>query len=159
MLCTKDHEFEYEEQCPCYDIPIFHNLTHLELHDTLELVPQKLQHFPNLQILELHEASFEMRGSEEDILHNWVEPEVVPQCLSSYLRICTIHNFLGLQKLALENKMLWNKQPRLEMKQPPQPKPDQRSSFSMKPKRTEPPGKGINPPNTATVTAAIHLQS
>jgi hypothetical protein len=38
-----------------------------------------------------------MRGSEEDILHNWVEPEAVPQCLSSYLRICTIHNFLGLQ--------------------------------------------------------------
>jgi hypothetical protein len=26
-----------------------------------------------------------------------VEPEVVPQCLSSHLKICTIHNFLGLQ--------------------------------------------------------------
>ncbi|WJX39204.1 hypothetical protein P8452_26771 [Trifolium repens] len=45
--------------------------------------------------------------------------------------------------LSLMDK-LRNKQPRLEMKQPPQPKPDQRSSFSMKPKRTEPPGKGIN---------------
>ncbi|WJX82528.1 hypothetical protein P8452_65273 [Trifolium repens] len=61
MLCTKDHEvyhYEMDVQCPFYEIPIFHNLTHLELHGRLELVLQKLQHFPNLQKLELHEASF-----------------------------------------------------------------------------------------------------
>ncbi|XP_045793066.1 FBD-associated F-box protein At5g56370-like [Trifolium pratense] len=97
MLCTKEHKV-YELPCPCYDIPIFHNLTHLELHDKLELVLQKLQHCPKLQNLELHQASFEIAGHEEDYLqNNWVEPEVVPQCLSSFLRTCTIHNFLGLQ--------------------------------------------------------------
>jgi hypothetical protein len=26
-----------------------------------------------------------------------VEPEVAPQCLSSHLRTCTIHNFEGIQ--------------------------------------------------------------
>jgi hypothetical protein len=36
-------------------------------------------------------------GDEEDDLQNWVEPEVVPQCFSSYLRTCTIHNIVGIQ--------------------------------------------------------------
>jgi hypothetical protein len=43
-------------QCSCYDIPIFHNLTHLELHDRLEFVPQVLQYFPKLQKLECHQV-------------------------------------------------------------------------------------------------------
>jgi hypothetical protein len=34
---------------------------------------------------------------EEYDLQNWVEPEVVPQCFSSHLRTCTIHNFEGIQ--------------------------------------------------------------
>ncbi|PNX76395.1 F-box/LRR-repeat protein, partial [Trifolium pratense] len=84
-------------QCPCYDIPIFHNLIHLELHGRLELVLQKLHHCPKLQKLELHQASFDIRENQEDVLQNLVEPEVVPQCLSSHLRSCTIHNFLGIQ--------------------------------------------------------------
>ncbi|GAU24670.1 hypothetical protein TSUD_322780 [Trifolium subterraneum] len=96
MLRTKGHKFYEMDQLlqyPLYDIPIFHNLTHLELHDRLELVPQMLQHCPKLQKLELHQASFEMLLSEEDVL----PPEVVPQCLSSHLRICTIDNLLDLQ--------------------------------------------------------------
>ncbi|XP_045793067.1 FBD-associated F-box protein At5g56370-like isoform X1 [Trifolium pratense] len=111
MLCTKDHKVHKYQllQCPRYDIPIFHNLTHLELHDRLELVPQMLQHCPKLQKLELHQASFEMRGNQEDVLQNWVEPEVVPQCLSSHLRSCTLHKFLGLQsELMLINYILKN---------------------------------------------------
>ncbi|WJX77097.1 hypothetical protein P8452_60437 [Trifolium repens] len=63
MLFTEDHKVYGMDQlqCPRYDIPIFYNLTHLELHDKLELVPQKLLHFPKLQKLQLHQASFEIR--------------------------------------------------------------------------------------------------
>ncbi|KAK2415176.1 FBD-associated F-box protein [Trifolium repens] len=99
MLCTKDHEvYEMDQpQCPCNDIPIFHNLTHLELYDRVELVLQTLQHCPMLQNLELHQEPFEELEDEEYDLQNWVEPEVVPQCLSSHLRTCTIYNFEGKQ--------------------------------------------------------------
>ncbi|CAJ2672337.1 unnamed protein product [Trifolium pratense] len=112
MLCTKDHNIVHEidpRQCPCYDIPIFHNLIHLELHGRLELVLQKLHHCPKLQKLELHQASFDIRENQEDVLQNLAEPEVVPQCLSSHLRSCTIHNFLGIQsKLMLIKYVLKN---------------------------------------------------
>ncbi|WJX77096.1 hypothetical protein P8452_60436 [Trifolium repens] len=65
MLCKQDHKvYEIDpRQCPCYDIPIFHNLTHLELHDTLELVPQVLKYCPKLQNLELYEEEHEEVGS------------------------------------------------------------------------------------------------
>jgi hypothetical protein len=50
-----------------------------------------------------------MAGNEDDDQQNWAEPERVPQCLSSYLRTCTIHNFLGLQsELMLAKYILKN---------------------------------------------------
>ncbi|CAJ2672340.1 unnamed protein product [Trifolium pratense] len=107
MLCTKEQV--NPPQCPYYDIPIFHNLTQLELHDRLELVAQVLQYFPKLQKLELNQESYETAGNEEDGQQNWAEPEVVPQCLSSHLRTCSIHNFLGLQsELMLAKYILKN---------------------------------------------------
>jgi hypothetical protein len=50
-----------------------------------------------------------MAGIEDDDQQNWAEPERFPQCLSSYLRTCTIHNFLGLQsELMLAKYILKN---------------------------------------------------
>ncbi|CAJ2672339.1 unnamed protein product [Trifolium pratense] len=99
MLCTKDHGVN-QQLCPCNDIPIFHNLTKLELHDRLELVLLVLQHCPKLQKLELKQEIYDLAGNE-DGQQNWVEPEFVPQCLSSYLRTCSIHIFLSLPSVDL----------------------------------------------------------
>jgi hypothetical protein len=47
--------------------------------------------------------------NEEDDQKNWVEPESVPQCLLSYLRICIIGYDEGLQsQLMLAKYILKN---------------------------------------------------
>ncbi|CAJ2672333.1 unnamed protein product [Trifolium pratense] len=71
MLRTKDHKVYGMDQlqCPLYDIPIFRNLTHLELHDRLELVPQMLQHCPKLQKLELRQMFCNI-GWNQKLSHN-----------------------------------------------------------------------------------------
>lgn len=46
---------------------------------------------------------------EEDDDESWVEPESIPQCMSSYLRTCTIWNVSGLQcELLLSKYILKN---------------------------------------------------
>ncbi|PNX97725.1 F-box protein, partial [Trifolium pratense] len=78
---------------PSDDIPIFHNLTHLKLHNNWDLVLQVLHHCPKLQNLQLYQGLYEAMLNEEDDQENWVEPKLVPQCLSSYLR-----TYLSLRK-------------------------------------------------------------
>ncbi|MCI12253.1 F-box protein, partial [Trifolium medium] len=58
------------------DIPIFHNLIHLKLNNSWNLVVQMLHHCPKLQSLELSKGS---RHSRVDDQENSVEePELVP---------------------------------------------------------------------------------
>lgn len=45
------------QQHPYDKIPTFHNLTHLELHDSWDLVARVLQYFPKLQNLKLYQVS------------------------------------------------------------------------------------------------------
>ncbi|XP_045810157.1 F-box/FBD/LRR-repeat protein At4g00160-like [Trifolium pratense] len=90
-----------------YDVvPIFHNLTHLELHNRWDLVVQVLHQCPKLQNLTLYKYGYE----DGDYQENWVEPEFVPQCLLSSLRNFTIHHDLSdLQReLMLEQYILKN---------------------------------------------------
>ena len=35
--------------------------------------------------------------TRKDDKENWVDPDVVPQCISLHLRTCNLFNFLGLQ--------------------------------------------------------------
>ncbi|XP_058752407.1 putative FBD-associated F-box protein At3g50710 [Vicia villosa] len=84
--------FAYKVNQPFDDMPIFHNLTHLTLTDSWDLVVQLLHHCPKLQNIELYEAMYVERENEDD------DPAVVPQCLLSHLKICTIHNLGRLQR-------------------------------------------------------------
>ncbi|AES64249.1 FBD protein [Medicago truncatula] len=75
----------------CVHVPIFHNLTQLELFSNLKgkSWPEKwkwmvemLQHSPKLQHLIIHEDY-------------WEEPKIVPECLSSQLKTCLFKNYRG----------------------------------------------------------------
>ncbi|GAU13057.1 hypothetical protein TSUD_173570 [Trifolium subterraneum] len=82
-------------------IPTFHNLTQLELscHDySKELLLDVLNHCPNLQRLDLIEigANDKEVCTKRDDKTNWAFPDVVPQCLSLYLRTCNLLGFRGL---------------------------------------------------------------
>jgi hypothetical protein len=74
--------------------------------------------------------------NEEDDQENWVEPKLVPRCLTSHLRTCTIQHLSGpkfelmLAKYILKNARLletmtiWTKRdlPEIERKLSPCPK-------------------------------------
>ncbi|GAU13476.1 hypothetical protein TSUD_127730 [Trifolium subterraneum] len=81
----EEDDEENPRQRTYIDIPIFHNLTHLKLHNSWDLVVQMLHHCPKLQSLELS------KGQESSV----EEPELVPQCLSSSLRTCIVRNIGG----------------------------------------------------------------
>ncbi|XP_058752394.1 probable FBD-associated F-box protein At5g38565 isoform X2 [Vicia villosa] len=71
-------------------IPIFPNLTHLKLTESWDLVVQVLHHCPKLQNIELYEAMYVARENEDN--------DLVPQCLSSHLRNCIIHDLGRLHR-------------------------------------------------------------
>ncbi|GAU43286.1 hypothetical protein TSUD_389850 [Trifolium subterraneum] len=97
-----------------YDVvPIFHNLTHLELVNRWDLVVQVLHQCPRLQNLRLDEGLCDSMRYEEGHQENWVEPEFVPQCLLSSLITCTIKTYsltfiIPRRDLLLEKYILKN---------------------------------------------------
>ncbi|WJX32095.1 hypothetical protein P8452_20462 [Trifolium repens] len=93
----------YTAQVQRYAIPTFHNLTHLHL-DCLNyrwnFLIEVLKHCPKLQLLDLDEAglnSDDQTWTKKDDKEYWVDPDIVPQCLSLHLRVCYLSSFLGLQ--------------------------------------------------------------
>ncbi|KAK2441759.1 FBD-associated F-box protein [Trifolium repens] len=105
----------YTAQVQRYAIPTFHNLTHLHL-DCLNyrwnFLVEVLKHCPKLQLLYLDEAglnSVDQTWTKKDDKENWVDPDIVPQCLSLHLRACYLSSFLGLQgELRLARYILKN---------------------------------------------------
>ncbi|GAU25865.1 hypothetical protein TSUD_164060 [Trifolium subterraneum] len=82
-------------------IPTFHNLTKLELISleySWQFLVKVLNHCPKLEELNIDQADVNKEyWTREDDKENWVDPDVVPQCLSLHLRTCNLINFLGLQ--------------------------------------------------------------
>ncbi|GAU25870.1 hypothetical protein TSUD_164110 [Trifolium subterraneum] len=82
-------------------IPTFHNLTKLELISLnygWQFLIKVLNHSPKLQELNIDQAPLnEETWTRKDDKENWVDPDVVPQCLSLHLRTCNLFNFLGLE--------------------------------------------------------------
>ncbi|XP_045794313.1 F-box/FBD/LRR-repeat protein At4g00160-like [Trifolium pratense] len=81
-------------------IPTFHNLTKLELNSLdygWQFLIKVLNHSPKLQELNIDQAHLNKETwTRKDDKENWVDPDVVPQCLSLHLRACNLFNFLGL---------------------------------------------------------------
>ncbi|GAU13059.1 hypothetical protein TSUD_173590 [Trifolium subterraneum] len=96
-------------------IPTFHNLTLLELscYDyNKELLLDILNHCPKLRRLDLDD---EVGAKDEEVCArkndktNWIFPDVVPQCLSLYLKTCNLFHFGGLHgELMLASYILKN---------------------------------------------------
>ncbi|CAJ2640056.1 unnamed protein product [Trifolium pratense] len=91
----EDDDEENPRQRTYIDIPIFHNLTHLKFKNSWGLVVQMLHHCPKLQSLELSKGSRHVR--EDELGNSAEEPELVPECVSSCLKTCTIRDIGGLQ--------------------------------------------------------------
>ncbi|GAU13050.1 hypothetical protein TSUD_173500 [Trifolium subterraneum] len=79
------------------EVNTFHNLTNMEL--IIESWPTKwmwlvelLEHCPKLQNLTLHK----LYESEIDELV-WKEPQIVPECISSQLRTCSLIDYKGTE--------------------------------------------------------------
>ncbi|WJX31410.1 hypothetical protein P8452_19838 [Trifolium repens] len=64
-----DDDEESPQQRTYIDIPIFHNLTHLKLHNSWDLVVQMLHHCPKLESLELSKGQ-ENSGEEPEVVHS-----------------------------------------------------------------------------------------
>lgn len=77
---NKDYKVNQLQQC-YDDIAVFHNLTHLELHNRWDL--------------EEYSSKWNEEYCQHDWSDPWAEPEFVPQCLPSYLRTCNIKRFNG----------------------------------------------------------------
>ncbi|XP_045831574.1 putative FBD-associated F-box protein At3g50710 [Trifolium pratense] len=90
------------------DFPIFRNLIQLELSVTnlkrLDDVVELLRHCPKLQIF-----SFEKMEAPRDLFIKWKYPNFVPECISSYLKSCTV-NYVGwhLDELRFAKYILQN---------------------------------------------------
>ncbi|XP_058759428.1 uncharacterized protein LOC131632715 [Vicia villosa] len=82
-------------------IPTFHDLTQLELISfsySWQLLVELLNHFPKLQKLHIDQAEVDQEiWSRIDDREEWVDLDVVPECLSLHLTTCNLFNFLGLQ--------------------------------------------------------------
>ncbi|CAK8568616.1 unnamed protein product [Lathyrus sativus] len=89
------------------EIPTFHNSTKLKLHSinsNWDLLFRMLNHCPNLQ----NGTDFGY-GRQFNAPQNWVDPKFVPQCLSLYLKTCTIWYFEDeLDELQLATYILNN---------------------------------------------------
>ncbi|KAK2384618.1 FBD-associated F-box protein [Trifolium repens] len=86
----------------CVPVPIFYNLTQLELFSNLmgktwpkkwNWIVEMLQHTPKLQHLIIHE---EIENGNDDVDEDiWENPKIVPECLSSNLKTCLFKNYRG----------------------------------------------------------------
>ncbi|CAK8541424.1 unnamed protein product [Lathyrus sativus] len=80
-------------------IPTFHNLTQLQLNIirySCQFLVEVLHHCPELRKLDLRQANLDKIRNRKTDRENWVDPDVVPQCLSLNLRTCNLLNFFGL---------------------------------------------------------------
>ncbi|KAK2408203.1 FBD-associated F-box protein [Trifolium repens] len=83
-------------------IPIFHNLTNLQINSLnyrWNFLVQVLKHCPMLQELCVDEAgpdATEETWTQNDDEENLVVPDVVPECLSLHLRSCHLLSYLSL---------------------------------------------------------------
>nr|ABN05919.1 Cyclin-like F-box; FBD [Medicago truncatula] len=86
----------------CVQVPIFYNLTQMELFSNLKhktwpnkwkwmLEVEMLQHSPKLQHLIIHK---EIENGIEN-KDNWEDPKIIPECLSSQLKTCLFKNYRG----------------------------------------------------------------
>ncbi|MCH84717.1 F-box family protein [Trifolium medium] len=110
-LYTEDHRvYQVNQLQRPYDVvPIFHNLTHLELHNRWDLAVQVLYQCPKLQNLKVYKELCDSKRYEVGDQENWMEPEFVPQCLLSSLRKFTSADYSDLQsELMLEQYILKN---------------------------------------------------
>ncbi|XP_045790023.1 FBD-associated F-box protein At4g10400-like isoform X1 [Trifolium pratense] len=92
---------------PCFvEVPVFYNLTQLEIFSDLKLqswpkkwiwILEMLQNTPKLQHLIIHEVSHEIEnGNDHEEEYSWWEdPKIVPECLSSHLKTCLFRNYRG----------------------------------------------------------------
>ncbi|RHN71099.1 putative FBD domain-containing protein [Medicago truncatula] len=90
-----------------FQVPIFYNLTQMELFSNLEgkSWPKKwmwmlemLQHTPKLQHLIIHEEienGIENGNDDDDDEDIWEDPKIVPECLSSQLKTYLFKNYRG----------------------------------------------------------------
>lgn len=85
-------------------VPIFYNLTQMELFSNLKgkSWPKKwmwmlemLQHSPKLQHLIIHEEIENRIENGNDVKDNWEDPKIVPECLASQLKTCLLKNYRG----------------------------------------------------------------
>ncbi|XP_045822428.1 F-box/FBD/LRR-repeat protein At4g00160-like [Trifolium pratense] len=79
-------------------LPMFHNLTYLEfnfryiyLNNMWEWLLQMLDHCHKLRSFVIKDQILR----DEEYVHNWKEPPIVPKCLSSQLRTCCIQGYKG----------------------------------------------------------------
>ncbi|KEH22170.1 cyclin-like F-box protein [Medicago truncatula] len=81
-----------------HQVHAFHNLTHMELIFTSnwrtkwKWLLEMLKNCPKLQNLTLHKLYG--HGIDED---DWKEPEIIPNCLSSQLRTCSLIYYKGMK--------------------------------------------------------------
>ncbi|GAU13047.1 hypothetical protein TSUD_173470 [Trifolium subterraneum] len=89
-----------------FQVPAFHNLTQLKIvfGGTTNDWPVKwkwmakvLQNCPKLQYLTIHEVLFVDDSSDRDEIgdEDWVDPPIVPKCILSELRTCSLIAYKG----------------------------------------------------------------
>ncbi|XP_058741517.1 probable FBD-associated F-box protein At1g32375 [Vicia villosa] len=81
-------------------IPTFHNLINLELVSlkySCKFLVKFLNQCPKLQKLDLHQTTKTKTWNKKEYRERekWVDPAVVPQCLSLHLKTCNIFDFSG----------------------------------------------------------------
>ncbi|CAJ2670171.1 unnamed protein product [Trifolium pratense] len=99
-----------------YQIPMYHNLIYIKLTlkknhtEKWKRLLEVLNHCPKLQNLTIHEDS----GHGYEILDNWMDPMIVPECLSTQLRTCLFKDYKNTEseiqfaKYILQNSKVLN---------------------------------------------------
>ncbi|RHN45840.1 putative FBD domain-containing protein [Medicago truncatula] len=124
FVCKNIFQVNFPEHAA---IPTFDNLTYLKINSLnyrWHFLVEVLKHCLKLEKLILNEAGGHGATSEtwsrKDDKEQWVDPKVVPECLSSHLKSCDLYTFLGLEgelhlacyilknARVLEEMMIWN---------------------------------------------------
>ncbi|KAK2386212.1 hypothetical protein QL285_060131 [Trifolium repens] len=74
-------------------LPVFHNLTHLELSIYGTWLPGILPYFPKLQNFIIQDC-----GYPTDYYYYWKCPATVPECISTQLKTCCIKELSAARK-------------------------------------------------------------
>ncbi|WJX76208.1 hypothetical protein P8452_59649 [Trifolium repens] len=78
-----------------FQIPMYHNLIYIKLilknnhPEKWNWLLKVLNHCPKLQNLTIHEES----GHGYEVLDNWMNPTIVPECLITQLRTCLLKGY------------------------------------------------------------------